>query len=80
MSEASNVSSRPVYEIDVEPESGINLSTGEHWTGWRVRYRPLGSRGRWTKFLAIDGLDAYVGSATIEQLQDLCRLHAEAAK
>lgn len=42
------------YEIRCEPDEGFRmLANGvtEVWTGWRVKYRPLGSRGRWRSFL-----------------------------
>lgn len=38
-------------EVQWEPELGVNLRTGEGWQGWRIRYRPLGSKGRWSSFL-----------------------------
>lgn len=75
MSGVPNGGSVPVYQIDLEPDSGVNLTSGEEWTGWRVRYRPLGSRGRWSRFLT----DADLTELDIEQLQDVCRKHAEMA-
>jgi hypothetical protein len=66
-----------VFEIDIEHDEGFRLDFDsgetERWRGLRVRYRPLGSRGRWSKFL----LDIDEGTPSTEQLQEVCRLHAE---
>lgn len=56
------------FEYDVEPDSGWFLSTGEQWTGWRVKYRRKGTR-RWAKFIVQD--------ATSEtDVETLIRFHA----
>lgn len=66
-----------VYEISVERDEGFNVNLGSGtvtpWQGWRVKYRPLGSRGRWSKFSTDDDLAQY----GIAELQEFCRLHAE---
>lgn len=67
--------SERVYQIDLERDEGWHLPSGERWRGYRVRYRPLGSRGRWVKFLLVDQ-DA---EPSIAQLQDICRKHAESS-
>lgn len=62
---------RPLYEARVEPDEGWNLSTGERWRGYRVRYRPQGTR-RWATFLLVDQEKV----PTIAQLQAACHAHA----
>lgn len=43
------------YEIVVEAEAGLTLSTGARWWGSRVKYRRANiADKRWTKFLLID--------------------------
>lgn len=37
-------------EYRTEPDSGVNLTTGERWSGIRVHYRRAGER-RWSRFL-----------------------------
>lgn len=67
------LASQPPYEIRVDEDKGFVLSEGARpWKGWRVRYRPLGSRGRWTKFLTETDLSNY----GVGQLQEICALHA----
>lgn len=59
------------YEIRAEPDSGFTLvaeGVAEHWEGWRVKYRLLGSRGRWRSFLTDSALPA-----DIEALQEIVR-------
>lgn len=41
------------FEYDVEPDFGVNLTTGERWCGWRVKYRIEGAR-RWVRFIIVD--------------------------
>lgn len=40
-------------EYDVEPDTGVFLTTGEQWSGWRVKYREQGAR-RWTRFIIVN--------------------------
>ena len=39
------------FEIRAELDEGFTLPGGRPWRGIRVQYRPLGSRGRWSRFL-----------------------------
>ena len=59
-----------IYEVDIEPEEGWHLNSGETWRGYRIRYRPQGTR-RWSKFLLVDQAQR----PSIEQLQRLCHAH-----
>jgi hypothetical protein len=59
-----------LYEARVEPEEGFYLPTGDTWRGYRVRYRPLGTR-RWSTFLLVEQEEP----PTVEQLQLLCHAH-----
>lgn len=60
------------FEIHVEPDDGFYLESGETWSGYRIRYRPLGSRGRWAKFIIVDEIQ----QPSLQQLQDICERHA----
>lgn len=64
-----------VYQISCEPDSGFSLDDAgswKPWSGWRVKYRPLSSRGRWTRFLTDDDLSNF----GVAELQRICSLHA----
>jgi hypothetical protein len=65
----SDQQQRP-WEIRVEREEGFTYRPGmvEPWVGWRVKYRPLGSRGRWLSFLTDDDL----AKLSTEELQAVC--------
>lgn len=66
------------YEIRAELDDGFTVvppgdngkMTVEPWRGVRVRYRPLGSRGRWRSFLL-----NYDRQPTIAELQAVCAEH-----
>lgn len=58
------------FEIDAEVEEGLTIPGGRPWLGLRVRYRPLGSRGRWARFLLETN-----SVPTIAQLQEICAFH-----
>lgn len=76
MSGVSNGGTK-VYEIRVEHESGWFMGTGERWYGVRFKYRPLGSRGRWSKFIATSDAPHDFDNLSIEQMQAMCARHAE---
>jgi hypothetical protein len=60
------------YEIHVEEDEGFVLSEQSRpWKGWRVKYRTLGSKGRWSRFLTEDDISA----VDIPTLQRMCALH-----
>jgi hypothetical protein len=63
-----------VFEIHAELDEGFTLSDGRSWNGIRVRYRPLGTSGRWSRFL----LEAEK-TPTIAQLQEVCAVHKRGA-
>jgi hypothetical protein len=68
-----------VFEIQVERDEGFSVNEpGEikPWQGWRVKYRTLGSRGRWSKFLTADDLAKYDTS----ELQAFCAAHKESGR
>lgn len=71
-------SGKILYEAHFERDFGIalNLHAGgsnpQPWSGWRVRYRPLGTR-RWTRFVTDSDLD----NLSVPEIQALCRAHAE---
>ena len=71
-------SAAPVWEIQVEREEGFTLGNGpaKPWQGWRMKYRPLGSRGRWSKFLTDDDLTKFDTAA----LQAFCTAHKESGR
>ena len=60
------------FEIRTELDEGFRFVDGRpvHWTGARVRYRPLGSRGRFASFLL--DFDRPPGTA---ELQAACAAH-----
>lgn len=73
------MTSRPLYEAQIELDEGWILSgpeAGRLWRGYRVKYRESGSRGRWRTFLLIDKEEP----PTIEQLQIACHAHAAGPK
>ena len=63
------------YEIHCEPDEGFRFTDGqlETWHGWRVKYRILGSRGRWRSFLTDSDLPADIAA-----LQEIVRRVASA--
>ena len=61
------------FEIHAELDDGWRITRDgqtEAWQGVRVRYRPLGSRGRYRHFLL-----EYDEQPTIVQLQRVCADH-----
>ena len=61
---------REPFEIHAELDEGWRLNRDgktETWKGVRVKYRPLGSRGRWSHFLL-----EYDEQPTGAQLQAAC--------
>lgn len=59
------------FEIHAEIDEGFTLgSPPRPWRGLRVKYRALGSRGRWRSFL----LEADE-QPTLAQLQEVCAKH-----
>jgi len=75
--ETTAATSTQPFQIEVEREEGFRVEDGQvkPWQGWRVKYRPLGSRGRWAKFVTDDDLARF----GIAELQEFCRLHEERA-
>ncbi|MGH7347332.1 MAG: hypothetical protein ACREK4_20675 [Candidatus Rokuibacteriota bacterium] len=65
----------PVFEIRAELEEGFTIPGGRPWSGIRVQYRPIGSRGRWRRFL----LEADQ-TPTIAQLQEIAAVHARGGR
>lgn len=65
-----------LYEAHFEQDSGFIITEKgtEPWTGWRVRYRPLGTR-RWSRFVTADNLD----NLSVDEIQALCRAAASGA-
>lgn len=63
------------FQVEVERDEGFRIVDGQvtPWQGWRVKYRLLGSRGRWSKFVTDDDLTQF----GVAELQEFCRLHAE---
>ena len=59
------------FEIRTVPDSGFTIPGGEPWSGWQVRYRPAGSRGRFASFLL-----TAAALPTTKQLKAICELHA----
>ena len=39
------------WEIACEPDDGFSVESGRAWSGYRLRYRPLGDRGRYRSVL-----------------------------
>ena len=70
------------FEIHAELDEGFRIVPGppetsgtvETWQGIRVKYRPLGSRGRWSRFLL-----EYDEQPSIAQLQNVCAEHEKRA-
>ncbi len=60
------------FEIRAELDEGFAIEgdTTRAWIGARIRYRPLGSRGRFRTFLL-----EYEQQPTLEQLQKVCAEH-----
>jgi len=61
------------FEIHAELDDGWRIThegVTEIWQGARVKYRPLGSRGRWSSFLL-----EYDEQPTIAELQAVCAEH-----
>lgn len=75
----SEPSASTVYEIRVRRDSGWlirdNGST-ETWEGWRVKYRPMGSKGRWSMFVSADDLS----NMGVPDIQRVCQLHAASVR
>lgn len=66
------VSTKPVYEIRAELDEGFSLDPVRPWKGIRVRYRLVGSKGRWSSFLLETS-----EQPPLELLQSICAKHAE---
>lgn len=62
------------FEIRAEPDSGWRIAPDgggvEDWQGYRICYRPLGTRGRFQKFLL-----EFDEAPSISQLQAICAAH-----
>lgn len=65
------------FEIHAELDEGFELDGGKAkpWQGVRVKYRPLGSRGKWSRFLL-----SYDETPTIAQLQHVCAEHEKVSR
>jgi hypothetical protein len=62
-------------EILIDAADGAFLETDERWNGLRVRYRELGTRGAWSKFIVVasDGQslrDLLIAAIAVVQLSD----------
>lgn len=60
------------YEIRTELDEGYSLDPLRPWKGIRVRYRTLGSRGRFRSFLLETS-----EQPPLELLQSICAKHEE---